>query len=62
MLRSVLQSLLLSGVHITHIFSKIVISDRLLRTMRYPAGVIPAARDSGTSTTYAGGAMRQSPH
>jgi len=30
--------------------------------MRHPADVAPAARDSGTSTTYAGDAMRQSPH
>jgi hypothetical protein len=52
---------ILFEVQIEHIFSKTVISDRPLRTMRYPAGVVPAARDSGTSTTYAGGAMRQSP-
>ena len=62
MFQSVLQSRLLSEVHIAHIFSKIVISDHPLQTMRYPAGVTPGARDSGTSTTYAGGAMRQSPH
>jgi len=47
-------------VHNAHIFCKDVISDGLLRSMRYPAGVAPAARDSGTSTIYAGGAMRQS--
>ena len=49
-------------VHNAHTFSKDVVSGGLLRSMRYPAGVAPAARDSGTSTTYAGGVMRQSSH